>query len=498
VRRGDDRAAGSLPRIGWGVVLMAVLAGVWWCDGLRVVWQGVATAVEPTPTCLTETHILDGVRCVAERQTLYPAIDRLPLAYHLYQPLTYVPAGLMGRAAKLDLDGMLVAGRCVSLVSMLGILALVGVYVWRVSGNAWCAALAPAMVLYFHSSTLTDFFRNRPETPAILLSLAGWMIAQSRARGWVWLAALAFVGAMSFKPTFVAAPAAVCVQLVIERRFREMAALVSVSAALGAAVVVGGFVFLGEGYFEHTVLAMMSNPFEPIERSVMFYGALARWHWGMLLPASVVCVAWLAYRKACLPLLVYFVVCLAVTTVAHGKLGSDLNYHGELSVLMVLATASGIGLMLRFGSRVAAVPLLLLVIGTGSSFVGHGLGWNGLSLNRMVPRPYWTAERELPGADEYVARYGEYRGRALILDDEIAVRVGEPVVYDWYALSLLFSTGHASFELLEEMVRDRRYEVIVLTPSHTNEWAQRLRATMAAGGYRLVRRDERVEEYVAN
>src|SRR4029434_9607014 len=111
---------------------------------------------------------------------LYPPIEGLPLAYHLYQPLTYVPTGMIGRAGGLDLDGMLVAARCVALLNMLGILALVGWFVWRAGGSIWCAALAPAMVLYFHSSTLTDFFRNRPETPAILLSLAGWMIAQGR------------------------------------------------------------------------------------------------------------------------------------------------------------------------------------------------------------------------------------------------------------------------------------------------------------------------------
>ena len=103
-----------------------------------------------------------------------------------------------------------------------GILALVGWYVWRASGSACCAALAPAMVLYFHSSTLTDFFRNRPETATILLSLAGWMIAQSRPRGWVFLSALALVGAVAFKPTFVAAPVAVCFQLAFERRFRDV------------------------------------------------------------------------------------------------------------------------------------------------------------------------------------------------------------------------------------------------------------------------------------
>ncbi len=219
-----------------------------------------------------------------------------------------------------------------------------------------CGALAAAAgprrwrrrcSLYFHSSTLTDFFRNRPETPAILLSLAGWMIVQFRPRGWVVLSALAFVGAMSFKPTFVAAPLAACVQLALERRWRTAFQLVGSALMLGAAVVVGSYTLLGRGYFQHTVLAMADNPFEPIERSMMFYSALAQMHWGALLPAAAVSVVWLAYRKAATPLLIYLAVCFGVTTVAHGKVGSDLNYHGELSVLMVLVTATAIGSMLQ-------------------------------------------------------------------------------------------------------------------------------------------------------
>ncbi len=68
-------------------------------------------------------HIVDGVRCVAEGKPLYPLIDGLPLVYHLYQPLAYLPAGWIGRVFGLDLDGLLIVGRCISLGSMFGILA---------------------------------------------------------------------------------------------------------------------------------------------------------------------------------------------------------------------------------------------------------------------------------------------------------------------------------------------------------------------------------------
>ena len=95
----------------------------------------------------------------------------------------------------------------------------------------------------------------------------------------------------------------------------------------------------------------------------------------------------------------------------------------------------------------------------------------------------------MPAADEYVARYRALGGPALILDDEIAVRVGEPVVYDWYALSLLFSSGHLSFEPWSRRCAGRQYAVVVLNPWQRNEWSERLREAALASGYRLTRLD---------
>ena len=468
----------------------------WTYDGVRVIRQGVQTVLQPVATCGTEMHILDGVACIARGEPLYPPINGLPLAYHLYNPLTYVPAGLVGRWWGLDLDGMLVAGRCMSLMSMVGILGLVAWYVRRVTENVWLAALAAAMVVYFHSSTLTDFFRNRPETPAILLSLAAWIIAQFRPRGWTAICAMACIAAIAFKPTFVAAPLAIALQLGYQRRFRALFKVMSISAVLGLAVICGSYVLLGDGYFEHTVWAMMSNPMHPLERSLALYPLLAQMHWGWLLPAAVCSAGWLLHRRSELPLLIYLTVCLAVTTIAHGKVGSDLNYHGELSLLMVLTTVTAIGRMHASESRFVVAPLLCLLIGTWSAIIVFGPVWNQLSLNRSVPQPYLDSSVDTTrDVSEYVARYIPYRGRILILDDEISVRVGSSVVYDWYGLALLFSSGHVSFETLESAVREQQYAVIVLGPLSKSEWSTRLRNAALASGYRLTRHNARVEEY---
>jgi hypothetical protein len=477
-------------------LLVLVLLTTWTIDGMRVAWQGIDTALRPVATCGTEMHILDGAACVAGGRPLYPPIDGLPLAYHLYNPLTYLPAGLLGRGLDLDLDGLLIAGRFVSLASALLILVLATSYVRRATSSAWMAALAAPMLLYFHSATLTDFFRNRPETAAILLSLTAWTTAQHRPRGWTVLCALAAVAAMAFKPTFVAAPIAIMVQLLCERRFRALAEFTASAAAAGLAIVCGSYVWLGKGYFDHAVWAMMSNPMDPVARSLALYPLLAKFHWGWLLPATLFSVAWLHYRRSDLPLLLYLAVCLIVTTLAHGKLGSDVNYHGELAVLMVLTTLIAMGRMHAFATPLVFVPLAGLLIGAGSAIAMYGPTWNQLSLSRSIPHPYVDSSVDLArDASYYVARYAPYVGRALILDDEIAVRVGEPVVYDWYGLGLLFDSGHIDFRLLEEAARSGRYAVVVFGPVPDNVWTRRLRDVVQASGYQLTRRDARVEEY---
>jgi hypothetical protein len=159
--------------------MLILLLIVPWCfDATRVYWQGVETAATPVATCLTEMHILHGIQQVAEGNDLYPTIDGLPLTFHYYNPLTYLPTGLAGQWLGLDFDGLLVASRILPLLASLGIAALVGGYIWSRCRDWWLVALAVLMLFFFHSTTLTDFFRNRPETPGLLLTLGGWIVAQ--------------------------------------------------------------------------------------------------------------------------------------------------------------------------------------------------------------------------------------------------------------------------------------------------------------------------------
>ena len=304
--------------------LCLLLAGIWLVDGSRILWQGWQAASTPVPTCNTEMHIADGVHCVADGRDLYPEIDGLPYVYHFYNPLTYLPGGLAGRWFELDVDGQLIASRVLPFVSAFGLIALLAWYVWQRSGDPLAAALTAGMVLFYHSSTLTDFFRNRPETPAILLSVAGWMLCQRRPRHWIMCAALCFAGAVAFKQTFIAAPLACGFQLLLAGKYRPFAKLTAMTTALGLATVSAGYLWLGPGLFDHTIFAMKSNPINPIAGSVQFYPILIFQHWGLLVPAVCVSAWWLHMRKLEPGLIIYLTTCLALTTICHGKFGADL------------------------------------------------------------------------------------------------------------------------------------------------------------------------------
>ncbi len=478
-------------RVRW---LFLFLIGIWAIDGSCVLWQGWQTVVTPVPSCNTEMHIADGIRSVAEGRALYPAVDGLPYVYHFYHPLTYLPAGLAGRWLNLDVDGLLIAGRILPFLSALGLVALLAWYVWRQSGDPYAAALVAGMLLFFHSSTLTDFFRNRPETPAILLSLGGWVLCQRRPRHWIAYAALCFALAIALKQTFVAAPIACGLQLLLTRQYRPLATLTAATGILVLATVAAGYFWLGEGFFDHTIWAMQSNPIRPIAASARFYPILVAQHWGLLFPISILSIWWLHSRKFERGLIIYLTTCLLVTTFFHGKFGADLNYHGELSTLMVLATALALTSALAARSWVGTCSLALLAAAACGPLALHGAGWNQVSYHRLLPQLHSFAPPEANQGAAYASRYAGQRDSALILDDEIAVRLGQPVVTDWVAATIMFHTGMLDFQPLLGAIEQRKFDLIVMRRDQTDNWAQALYATAIANGYRLTLRDQRILE----
>ncbi len=480
----DQAESFAAPRgaIRYACLLLLILP--WSVDGGRILYQGIETALTPVPTCLTELHIVHGMQQVAAGDPLYPSTAGLPYTFHLYNPLTYLPAGWAAGWLELDLDQLLVAGRILPLISTFALLLVLGYFVKRQTNDYWAALVCILMVLFYHSSTLTDFFRNRPETPGLLLTISGWMVVQLRPKWWVWLSALLFVAAIAFKPVFLAAPVACGLQLLWQRDRKSFAQLTLTSLLLGSSMILATYLWLGHGYFQHTVAAMSACPMNPWLASLAFYPILTHGHWGMLLPATMVSVAWLAAKGSQTNLVLYLLTCFALTSLAHGKQGADLNYHAELSLLMVLTVVTGLWQMFQRGTVLAWAPLLLMLLGTWMPIYEFGAGWNELSHRRIDRVPFAYQGPPSSPAAEQAQGYQRFRGQALILDDAVAVRVGDPVVYDWYALRILFNVGHLDFDDLSIAVQQRRYAVIVIPSYATDKWSTALQAVALDSGYR--------------
>ncbi len=465
---------------------MLLVIAPWAHDGWTALRQGFLALAHPFPTCMTELSILDGARAVAQGSALFPPVRDLPFSIHVYNVLNYLPAGLVGRAANLSIDQLMIATRVVPYVSALGLLLLVVWYVRSLGGGALVAALGVSMVLFHHSSTLPDFFRNRPETPGLFFSTLGFILCLARPKHWTVFAALAFTAAFGFKQTFLSAPAAAVINLVVARQ--PVARLVSTSLLTVVLFTLCCGLAFGSGYFEHTYLAMADNPHDLVHGLTLFFPVLLERHWGLLVVSVAIAVA--AVRREAI--VVWLVVCLAWTVAIEGKVGADLNYHSELSFVMILVVVTALA---RLRERVLALAVLSpLIVGTWLAIARHGAGWNEVCFNRISPTPHCYRETP-PFGDRriYVERYRS-RKDALILDPEIGVRSGAPAVNDWFLLDLLFRSGFLDFRRLEDELASRRPSLLVVHRETSNGWTLRLLRTAAAAGYVLSSDDGTVLE----
>jgi|GEM_PF-5084793 len=485
----EDRGASTAARSQrWTYVLLVVVIGLGSIDGARMWTDGAGHIGLPYPTGVTELYIADGIGAVARGEPIYPPLDSLPFVVRVYNPLTYLPGGLLARLFTDDFDGLLIAGRVLPFASGLAFLLLAGVWSQRRFGRSTLTVFLPVLLMVMHSSTMTDFFRNRPEMPGLLLIFAGWFAFDLRLRRWPVVSALCFAGAFAFKQSFIAAPAAVSLLLLIERDARMVATFGGTLLASVLVVVLGAWLTLGDGYFDHTFFLLAANPVHPLRASASFYPILIRDHWQLIFPGAVVALVWLLAAGRERPLCVYLGLCLAWTSWSHGKFGADLNYHGELSILLALVIVTATHRMLEQGSRWAPLPvaavLAFLVFGT----LTHGVGWNRVCLNRIRPTPHCEPGPPATGDVRPTSEALRTRGaNLLILQPEIALRTGRVVALDTALLTLLFEQGRLDLELVLGPVRARRHTTIVL-PLHPTGYLRQVAAVAEAAGYRSVHR----------
>lgn len=266
---------------------------------------------------------------LAHDGTLYYDLNRYPYTVSAYTPLFYLlDAGLF----KVGLP-VYTAGRLISFVALLGIVALV----WRVvllytrdRYSAWIGALLAA------SSTLVLSWGTvgQVDTLAVFWALAAfYQFSRYAVRGektLIWAGVFAVL-AFFTKQTMIACPAAICVWLLL-RRPKVALQFGGAVAAFVAVTSLALNAVLGGRFLADTVLANL-NPYaaDKILQHLRFtlFSAGPLW-------LVVVLGARPALRIGGRAPFIYLATALAVFSITAPKIGSDLNYQVEATVLLII------------------------------------------------------------------------------------------------------------------------------------------------------------------
>jgi hypothetical protein len=495
--RGEGRFALWGHHLLWALALagLALLAGftVWFCiRALGYRYQ----------LLYGEGFMLEFARRLAAGEPLYKPLAGLPLGTVNYPPLPLLLARLT-----FPLTGFgYAAGRLWAILGALGVAAILFAWVRRATGQiapAAASALAWLGAPYvYHWAP-----QFRVDLPGLALSLAGlylvWRLVgrDSTPAPALFLAAPLFVLGLYCKQSFVAAPAAAVLVLLLSRRYRQALLLA------GLILVLGGIPFLAlniatGGAFWNSLVTANVNLFH-LDRLVAQLGDFVRTY----LPLLGLSALWLAGRGlqgrqrerwtaasgapptpqdgAPLPtrLVAGYLVLALLTVVLAGKAGAWENYF--LEPLAALCLAGGLALALlqeRPAWRWAAPLLLLLQV---------ALMWHTPSQAVALMRADTAANQALG------PRVAATPGLVLSEDAGLLVQAGKPVPYYDFPLTQLALTGRWDQSWEIENLRQGAFLLVVFEDDpriDVDKYGRYTRAFMSAldYGYRLV---ERVGKY---
>ncbi len=247
--------------------------------------------------------------------------------------------------------------RLLSLLATLGCAAGCALLAFWLSRSYLAAALSTLLFFSYEIVTLHGL-SARSDLFALLLVFGGFLVAFRfrYGRHLLWAAPLMLAG-LFYKQQFVAAPTAVFIFLVLEKRYRLAAQFAGLLAlgGLGLLTLFHYVVFAGQDFFLHVVTYNLV-PFD----------------WGRFVDAVLVCgvifivptlVGFEFLRRHPNTLIASYLGCvLAFTVFLKGKEGSDTNYFIE--VVLILSCLFGALLAERIASPSRTVELLSLVVVT--------------------------------------------------------------------------------------------------------------------------------------
>jgi len=331
----------------------AAVAGVLLAGGFAV-WQLSAWPVRfryPGEWCGIEGMRLAEMQHVRQGIPIYAPASAERFDATIYGPLFYL---IGSRLIDPDKPAYLPL-RLLAALGTLGCSVAAGWLAFRISGRRLAAALAP---LIFLSYGFVSFYGTsaRADSWALFLTFCGVLVAhQFRGHSKMLFAAPFFLLSLFYKQQFVAAPLAIFLFLILERRYR-LAAAFAAAMASGAAVLLALFqfvVFRGQDFFLHFFRYNLL-PFSWLQ----FKGALIVFGLLFLVPILVGLECLRVHREKFLAC--YLACAVGFALLGVGKVGSDTNYF--LECVLILSVLFAVLLASRIAEPARATELLVLLV----------------------------------------------------------------------------------------------------------------------------------------
>ncbi len=414
------------------------------CGAFLVILRSVPLIVSPYQIDYGEGLMLEGALRIRHAQPLYPNPFAFPVVLHVYGPVAYAAAALVLPGVGSSFP----AGRLLTLMCSVLLSLLLGTILRRLTGSWWIGLSFGFLLL-----TLPAFrfwlYLLRADVIGVAFSLIGltlYLLSPNEKR-WYW--SIPFFGLALFcKYSLLAAPVAVFVHLILNRKVRQGFVF---AVGLGASSALAFMVLQAKtgGWFAFHMFSTHPDPY-----SLMQFFALA----ALVLASAPVVTALAAWyvaqdfhgRGRSFPPI--YLAVSSVTALTAGKLGSTTNHFAEWMVACCLCAGLGYSLLLsKHAAR--AVPVTVLL---GASV------WVGIIAQ---DRPSLQPSHELVECGSAYA-YVRNSSSSRVLSESLGplLAAGKPIlVSDPFEYDQFIKHGLWPDKRVEELLNERYFGLIVMS-----------------------------------
>ncbi len=473
---------GTIGRRAYGVAvlgLIAVTAGGALCNGLFFIAQPYQINYGEGLVAWQAAHITDPALA-------YAPLDRYRFMVFQYPPLFQLATRAMAAAVGTMRGDLLMAGRAVSLLSAVLLCVVIGWITFQTLPRRtsrpmrlFAAVFAGALPTTLYNFSWT--WLARVDTLAICLSFSGLVLfaVRPRAASVQILASVLMVAALFTRQTLLAAPlACILTAFLIDRR--------SGLRMLLAMSILGGAVLTWLAWWTHGQVLLHlfrynQNPFS-IARAALGVLMNARHVAGLLVLAGGASLAILSgfwalvrcrrrdllsanlrangYRRSVLLLAVYSVLA-ALSALAFGKEGSDINYFLEWN--LSLAPLAGILLFraVPAAGRVRLQPAWLAVLAIPPLLFNAGFDQARSGWLRMVLPVSAVDRQNMDVFEKALAQVRATPGPVFSEDMNLLYKSGKDIPADPVMIQCLAASGISDQRPFVRMIQQQRFALIV-------------------------------------